>query len=88
MTHFYLGALMALALVIPSFLYRAITGPTLFDRLIGLNGISTKAILLLILIGAASERTDMFLDISLGYGLINLIGALAVGKYLEKRGLQ
>ena len=62
-------------------------GPTIFDRVLGLNGISTKAIILLIVMGIYFERVDMFVDISTGYALLNLVGALAVAKYLERKGV-
>jgi len=71
--------------LLPFYLYRAVRGPNVFDRLIGLNAISTKAILMLVLIGASMNQLDMLLDISLGYGLLNLVGGLAVSKYLEKK---
>jgi len=70
------------------YLYRIIRGPDVFDRLIGLNGIATKAVLFLVLFGAMEGQLDMLIDIGLGYGLLNLVGAVAVGKYLEKKGLQ
>ena len=53
--------------------------------LLGLNGISTKAIILLVVIGTVYERVDMFVDISAGYALLNLVGSLAIVKYLEER---
>jgi len=86
MNSFNLGVLIALLGFTACYLYRTVRGPHLFDRLIGLNGIATKAILILVFIGAVTHQLGMFLDISLGYGLLNLVGALAVGKYLEKRG--
>ena len=75
-----------IAVLIVIYLYRVIRGPTLYDRVLGLNGISTKAIILLIVIGTVYDRVDMFVDISTGYALLNLIGALAIAKYLEQRG--
>jgi len=84
--HFFPWCLAGLALLLPFYLYRAVKGPSVFDRLIGLNGIATKAILFLVFIGAYTGQVSMFLDIGLGYGLINLVGAVAIGKYLEKRG--
>jgi multicomponent Na+:H+ antiporter subunit F len=75
-----------LAILIGVYLYRVLRGPTVFDRVLGLNGISTKAIILLIVIGVYFERVDMFIDISTGYALLNLVGALAVAKYLEEKG--
>ena len=57
----------------------------MFDRVLGLNGISTKAIILLVVIGTVYERVDMFVDISTGYAMVNLVGSLAIVKYLEER---
>lgn len=75
-----------IVILIVVYLYRVIQGPTVFDRVLGLNGISTKSIILLVLIGTIYERVDMFIDISTGYALLNLVGSLAVAKYLEHRG--
>lgn len=75
-----------LAIMIVLYLYRVVRGPTLYDRVLGLNGISTKAIILLVVIGTVYERVDMFVDISTGYALLNLVGTLAIAKYLEQRG--
>ena len=80
---FVMGALAALMLV---YLYRVVRGPTVFDRVLGLNGISTKAIIVIVVIGTIFERVDMFVDISTGYALLNLVGALAITKFLEERG--
>ncbi len=74
-----------IAILIVMYLYRVVRGPTLFDRVLGLNGISTKAIILLIVIGTVYDRVDMFVDISTGYALLNLVGALAIAKYLSER---
>ncbi len=74
-----------IAILIVMYLYRVIRGPTLYDRILGLNGISTKAIILLVVIGTVYERVEMFVDISTGYALLNLVGALAIAKYLEQR---
>ncbi|MGY8761893.1 MAG: monovalent cation/H+ antiporter complex subunit F [Nitrospinaceae bacterium] len=78
--------LVLLSILLGAYLYRVLQGPTIFDRVLGLNGISTKAIILLIVMGTYFERVDMFVDISTGYALLNLVGALAVAKYLERKG--
>ena len=80
------GVMMGLALLSAAYLYRVLSGPTVFDRMLGLNGISTKVILLLLVIGTANDRVDMFVDIALGYALLNLVGSLAIAKYLEHQG--
>ncbi len=87
MKTFLLYILVLLAILLGAYLYRVLQGPTIFDRVLGLNGISTKAIILLIVMGIYYERVDMFVDISTGYALLNLVGALAVAKYLERKGV-
>lgn len=85
MAEFFHGVLILLTVLILVYLYRVARGPTVFDRLLGLNGISTKAIVLLVVIGTVYDRLDMFVDISTGYALLNLVSALAVAKYLEHK---
>jgi multicomponent Na+:H+ antiporter subunit F len=87
MTEFFLFVLFTLTGLILVYLYRVIQGPTVFDRVLGLNGISTKSIILMIVLGMVYERENMFVDISTGYALLNLVGAIAVAKFLEQRGL-
>jgi len=87
MTTFFLFVLLMLAGLIGAYLYRVLQGPTIFDRVLGLNGISTKAIILLVVMGIVYDRVEMFIDISTGYALLNVVGALAVAKYLEQKGL-
>lgn len=86
MTAFFLFVLITLTALMLVYLYRVVRGPTPFDRVLGLNGISTKAIVLLVVIGTTFERVEMFVDISTGYALLNLVGALAIAKFLEERG--
>lgn len=70
--------LVALALAV----FRAIQGPTVFDRVLAGNSIGTLAILLLAVYGFATGRPE-WLDIGLTYGLLNLIGTMAVLKYFR-----
>ena len=70
--------LVALALVIT----RAIKGPTVFDRVLAGNSVGTLTIMLLAVVGFLTDRPE-FLDIGLTYGLLNLIGTLAVLKFFR-----
>ncbi len=70
--------LAALALAIT----RAIKGPTVFDRVLAGNSVGTLAIMLLAVFGFLTERPE-FLDIGLTYGLLNIIGTLAVLKFFR-----
>jgi len=72
------AVIVALALA----LLRSLKGPTVFDRALAGNTIGTLAILLLALVGFATGRPE-FLDIGITYGLLNLIGTLAVLKFFR-----
>ncbi|MEE4660216.1 MAG: monovalent cation/H+ antiporter complex subunit F [Halieaceae bacterium] len=85
MSTFFFCVLVIITAVMLVYLYRVVRGPTTFDRVLGLNGISTKAIILIVLIGTLFERVDMFVDISTGYAILNMVGALAITKFLEQR---
>ncbi len=76
----------ALALVTLLSLYRVVSGPSIFDRLTGLGLIGSKMIVLLMVLGAWSERVDLYVDIALSYGLISFVGTLVLAKYFEAAG--
>jgi len=61
---------------------RALLGPTAFDRVLALNNLGTKTVVLIAVLGFLSGRPD-FLDLALAYALINFIGTVAVLKYFE-----
>jgi multicomponent Na+:H+ antiporter subunit F len=67
-------------------LYRVIKGPTLYDRIISAGLMGTNGVLALAVIGFIYKRLDMFIDLAIAYALLNFIGTVAVGKYLEKHG--
>ncbi|MBW2611428.1 MAG: pH regulation protein F [Deltaproteobacteria bacterium] len=79
----YTGIFLCLAMLLP--LYRAVTGPTVLDRLIGVNAIGSKTTVLLILIGVLYRRVDMFVDIALAYAMLNFIAVLAASRFFQKR---
>jgi len=67
-------------------LFRAIKGPSIFDRVLSVNLIGTKAVVVIALIGFIHKRPE-FMDIALTYALINFIGTIAFLKYIEKNKL-
>ncbi len=81
----FLYAGVYLVLIMFLSLYRAIYGPTVLDRLIGVNAIGSKTVTMLILIGLLYRRVDMFVDIALAYAMLNFIAVLAAARYFQKR---
>jgi multicomponent Na+:H+ antiporter subunit F len=67
-------------------LVRALFGPTVFDRLLAANTIGTVSVLLLSAIGFLGGRPD-FLDLAIVYGLLNIVGTVAVLKFFSRGDL-
>jgi multicomponent Na+:H+ antiporter subunit F len=68
------------------YVHRMAAGPTVFDRILGLNGFGTKTTVVLLLIGGSFERLEMFIDIAIGYALLSFVGTLAAARYFERTG--
>lgn len=73
-----IAVLVALGLAV----MRAMAGPTVFDRVLAGNSVGTLAILLLATVGFLTGRPE-WLDIALTYGLLNVIGTLAILKFFR-----
>jgi len=78
----FVAAALALLVTLALALARAILGPTVFDRVLAANTIGTVAMLLLAVIGFLTDRPD-FLDLAIVYGLLNMIGTIAVLKFFR-----
>lgn len=85
MNTFFLYIGFGLCVLIFVSLYRCLIGPTVLDRLIGVNAIGTKTVVLLLLIGFLYERVEMFVDIALAYGFLNFVAVIAASRYFHKR---
>lgn len=85
MSTFFLYSGLFLAFLMILSMYRAVLGPTVVDRLIGVNAIGSKTTVLLIIIGLLYGRVDMFVDIALAYAMLNFIAVLAASRYFQKR---
>ncbi|MEO1360858.1 MAG: monovalent cation/H+ antiporter complex subunit F [Pseudomonadota bacterium] len=81
------AAAIALVVAIALMLIRALSGPTLYDRVLAVNSLGIKIILLLGVIGFLTGRPD-FLDISILYALINFVSTIAILKFFRYRSFQ
>ncbi len=63
-------------------LFRAIRGPTIYDRILAVNTFGTLTVVLIAVHGFLTGRPE-FLDIALVYALINFIATIAVTKYVK-----
>ncbi len=82
----FAAAALALLITLALATARAALGPTVFDRLQGANTIGTLAMLLLAVLGFLAGRPE-FLDLAITYGLLNVIGTIAVLKFFRQGDL-
>ncbi len=82
----FAAAALALLVTLALAVVRASLGPTVFDRAQAANTIGTAAMLLLAVIGFLTGRPE-FLDLSIVYGLLNVIGTIAVLKFFRSGDL-
>jgi multicomponent Na+:H+ antiporter subunit F len=87
MDKFFLVVSLVLSFLALVSLYRAIFGPTVVDRVIGVGVVGTKTLIILLLIGFLYKRMDMFVDISLVYAILNFIAVLIFAKYFVRKGV-
>lgn len=78
-----LSALVLILLVFAS-LYRAVVGPTPGDRVIAINVIGTKTVVLLILMGYMFQEADYYIDVAIVYTLISYLLTIGVARYIER----
>ncbi len=63
---------------------RAIKGPSAADRLIAINVIGTKTVVLISIVSFILKET-YFLDVILVYALISFTASIVISKYIENR---
>jgi multicomponent Na+:H+ antiporter subunit F len=78
----FVGAMIGILITMGLALCRALLGPTVYDRILAVNMFGTKTVLFVSVLGFLTGRPE-FLDLALIYVLINLIGTLAVLKFVQ-----
>ena len=81
--HIFLAIL--LGLLVP-YGIRVALGPSVWDRLLGMNLISSKIILIIIFFSAVVE-VDFLLDFAIIYALSGFIGTIFIALFLAERDL-
>ena len=83
------GALLLAAALLVIFavivIYRVVKGPTMQDRVVAVNVIGTKTVVIIAIIAMALGQPD-YLDIALVYALLNFLLSIAISKFTVERG--
>ncbi len=73
----FLGVCIAIALV------RVAIGPTVPDRIVGLDTVNSIVVVAMVLLGAAF-REVIYIDVAIVYALLSFVATLFIAKYIEK----
>ncbi len=84
---FLLITLYLLTCSILACIFRLIIGPTIWDRLLALNLISIKTIILLSIYGVYTNQLFL-IDIALSYGIIGFLTITLLSKFIVMGGRQ
>ena len=68
------------------YLIRVLRGPTIWDRLLGMNLISTK-IIVVIIVFASIYETTFLLDFAIVYALMGFVSTIFIALFLSERKL-
>lgn len=63
---------------------RVVIGPTVADRMIGLNMVAAQTLALLVTISVSMERS-VYLDVALVYDIFGFLGILVMARYFSGR---
>jgi multicomponent Na+:H+ antiporter subunit F len=83
MTQIYLAVAIAEAALTALLVVRLAAGPTVSDRIVAVNTMSTQAALALLFFAAYAGRT-IYLDVALWLASFSYLGAIVWARYLER----
>ncbi len=82
---FLVITLVVLALLLLASLARVVIGPTVWDRLLGMNLITTKIVMAIAVLAVLMDRTFL-VDVAIVYALLGFIASILIARYIEKKG--
>jgi multicomponent Na+:H+ antiporter subunit F len=78
----YMIVLIALLICVIMSIIRIIIGPTIPDRVVGVDTINTIVIVGMVIFGAAFNEV-IYIDVAIVYAFLSFISTLFIAKYLE-----
>jgi multicomponent Na+:H+ antiporter subunit F len=80
----YLAVVIAEVAVMALLLIRMAAGPTISDRIVALNAMSTQAAIAVLFFAAYADRT-IYCDVALWLSSFSYLGAIVWSRYLERK---
>ena len=82
MISFFWAAAIALLLMAFACLWRADVGPTIQDRILAVNVVGVKTLVVLVLLASIGGH-DFLIDVAIVYGLLNFVITIAATRFIE-----
>jgi len=79
---YFLGILGALGIIV---IVRMIQGPTIWDRLLTFNQLSSKIIISIVMMGIITSQSFL-LDIAIVYTLLSFISNVLIARFVRDKG--
>ena len=64
---------------------RVVIGPSVADRMIGLNLVAAQTLAILVVVAVAADRS-IYLDVALVYDIFGFVGILVLARYFTEKG--
>jgi len=77
--------LVLLAIAATGFMYRLLRGPSLPDRVVGLDGLQSVVVIAIIVLAARAD-SGITIETVLVAVLVGFVGTTALSRFIERRG--
>ena len=67
-------------------IYKMIAGPTIFDRLLAFNILSSKVVMAMVVYALATSQSYM-IDIAITYTLLSFVSTVLIARFVRTRGM-
>ena len=82
---FLIYTLAALAVLLLASMVRIVLGPTVWDRLLGMNLVTSKIVMAIAVLAVLMERTFL-VDVAIVYALLGFVASVLIARFIEKKG--
>jgi len=83
--NFLVYTLLALAVLLLASMVRIVLGPTVWDRLLGMNLVTTKIVMAIAVLAVLMDRTFL-VDVAIVYALLGFVASVLIARFIEKKG--
>lgn len=77
--------LVALTVLLLASMIRILIGPTIWDRLLGMNLVTTKIVMSIAVLAVLIDRSFL-IDVAIVYSLLGFIASILISRFIEKKG--